>query len=327
MLNIFPTEIIYNIFTFLDIKTFSSILLTNKHNYNYLHELKWDIIDIMSSPGHPIPLNYYTYNNYKYCIDWITIIYNKTIIPESVVEIFMIKNKLHDYSDISKFNVKLLLKYQKFSHNFLLQYYHLCDYKTLLSHQNLPQSLINIIVSTNELDQNDWYNLLSTQIYDLNFIDNYIERINWHWHAVSINKDVINTEILSKYYNNLIWPELTKHGINQDILEIFIHKLDRVSWSNVAYYSKLSSDFILKYKSFLNPQILFRTQILEYDTIITLIHSQYNIFDIEESWVNVALYQFLDYDFIQKYKNNLSIKYLIRNPKIKRKDIFLIYNE
>lgn len=326
MLNIFPIEIVYNILVFVNIKTYSKILLLNKKHYNSFNPSKWNIIDNMKFANHPIPLNYNTYNNYKYNIDWITIIYNKTTIPESVIEIFMIKDK-SDNDDISKFNIKLILKYQKLSHDFLLRFYQLCDWKILLSHQNLPQSLIEKIISENELDPIDWYNLLSTQKYNLEFINNNIERINWHWHAVSINKDVITTDILSKYYDNLIWPELTKHGINQDIIEIFIYKLDPISWSNVAYYSQLSNSFILKYISFLNPQILFRTQQLDHTTIIYLVNLQKDIFDIEESWVNIALYQSLDFNFIYTYKNNLSLKYLIRNPKIKRKDLYLIYDK
>lgn len=324
MLNTFPNEVFYSIIKWVDLKTFSSILMLNKTHYSILNPCKWDIIDTINKPGSPVPLTIETYNNYKYMIDWITVIYNKIHIPESVIEIFM---KKHDHTDqinkhLSKFDLKILLKYQKLSSSFIVKYYHLCDLETLILEQNIPEELLVKIVSENNLSYSQWHNLLVTQKYSLSFIEKNLNNINWY--AVSCNKDVVTTEILIKYYDNLVWPELTKHGINQELIELFIHKLDNISWTNVAFFSKLSSDFIIKYKQYLNLQIIFRTQELKYDTIYYLLNRQ-DEFDKIESWINIALYQSLDYDFIFTNKHQLELKYLIRNPRIKRKHLFQIF--
>lgn len=326
MLNIFPPEIVNDILKYIDLQTFSNIIQTNKkHNEIYYKnkDERWSIIDNIKKPGSPVPLNIETFHNYRYCIDWVTIIYNKMYIPESVIEIFM-KQENNDINEsIARFDVKLILKQQKLSANFISKYYNLCGWENLILNQDIPLQLLFKIVSENTLSPTQWHNLLVTQKYDLIFIEQNIQNINWF--AVSCNKDVITTEILLKYYDFLIWPELTKHGINEEIISIFIDKLDIISWNNIAFYSKLSSNFIIKYRNYLNVQILFRTQQLDYDTILYLIKNQ-DEFDNHESWINIALYQSLDYNFIKTYKENLSLTYLVRNPRIKRKDLYTLYS-
>lgn len=319
MINVLPNEILFMIFKYINIKTFSSIILLNKNHFYILNNLKWDIIDIMLKPESPIPLNMETYTNYKYSIDWITIIFNKQIIPESVVEIFM---KHENENLFYKFDVKLLVKYQKFSKEFILKYYKYFQFDDLIMYQNVPEELLENIISQYLLTPVDWYNILINQKYSLQFIDKHIDDIVWY--ALSCNKDIVTTDVLLKYYDFLIWPELTKHGINEDILQVFLHKLDPISWSNVAFFSKLSDSFILQHTDHLNLQIIFRSQLLQSDTIIKLVQSQ-DASEQIESWCNIALHQSLDYNFIYQHKHNLQLTYLIRNPRIKRKDLQLVF--
>lgn len=328
MINRFPNEIIFEILKYTDIKTFSSLLSSNIQNYNLLNPLKWEIIDSMINTGHPVPLNLETYNNFIFTIDWITIIYNKINIPESTIELFMINRSESESESINihKFDINILLKYQKLSEQFLCKYYHLCDWKVLIIDQKLPIQILEKIISHHysEMFPMHWYNILYHQKYSLeNFIQKYgTEVINWY--AVSCNKDAVTPDILVKYYDYLVWPELTKHGLNEEIIEMFIHKLDPISWSNIAFYSKLSSNFILKYRNSLNSQIILRCQTLNSETLLELLSTQEG-YEKEESWINISLYQSLDYHFIKTHKDNLSIKYLIRNPRIKRKDLFVLY--
>ena len=330
MLNTFPIEIIHSILQWIDLRTYSEIILLDKLHHNTFfsnnHSIKWETIDIIKKRGSPVPLTLDTYINYKFAIDWITIIYNKINIPENILELFMKGSLLttNFLDDKDKFDIKIILKSQKLSHDFLRKYHHLCEWENLIVNQNLPEDLLIKIVSENELSPTQWYNLWTTQKYSIDFIDSYLNYIVWH--AVSSNKNVITPEILTKYYDQLVWPQLTTHGLNQDIIEIFIHKLDLISWTNIACFSKLTPEFIIKYHRYLNLQIIFRSQELNTNTIIYLIRLL-DDFDKEESWINIALYQTLDYNFIYNFKNNLSYKYLIRNPRIKRKDIYLIYND
>ena len=328
MLNIFPTEIVYSILPWIDLKTYSSIILLDKHHYDTFFSndkpfLKWEIIDLIYKRGSPVPLTLETYFNYRFAIDWVTIIYNKIRIPEHVIELFM-KNA-EDYIDTrDRFDIKIILKSQNLSHEFLRKYHHLCGWENLIVDQNLPEDLLVDIVSKNELSPTQWYNLWITQKYSIQFIETNIQYAVWH--AISSNKDVITTEVLTKYYDLLVWPQLTVHGINQEIIEVFIQKLDMISWSNIACFSKLTSDFIIKNRRHLNFQIIFRSQKLDSHTITYLINLL-DDFDKEESWINIALYQSLDLNFISKYKNELCPKYLIRNPRIKRRDIYTVYSE
>lgn len=332
MLNIFPTEIVYSILPWVDLKTYSSIISLNKQHYNTFFSkndpsLKWDIIDLINKRGSPVPLTLDTYFNYRFAIDWITIIYNKIRIPEHVIELFMKNgsNTKQDQENIKDtFDIKIILGSQKLSHDFLRKYHELCGWENLIVNQNLPEDLLIKIVSENHLSPTQWYNLWITQKYSIHFIDTYFDFAVWH--AISSNKDVITTDVLNKYYDHLIWPQLTVHGINQEIIEAFIQKLDMISWTNIACFSKLSCDFIIKYRSHLNLQIIFRSQQVNSDTIIYLINLL-DDFDKEESWINIALYQSLDFNFINKFKNELSSKYLIRNPRIKRKDIYNVYSK
>lgn len=311
MFNLFPQEISDLIIKYTDLPTLSKLLRINKYTYNYINGRKWNYIDNMIDIGICIPLNKETYNEYIYCIDFTTLIYNKYKIPDSVII------ELSSYIDF-----ELLSRNQKLSDTILYKFYDRIKIINLLSEQVLPYDLLLLIVENFILNSAEWHWICKQQKFDIHFINTYLTNIDWN--ALSQNKNVISLDILNTYMDKIVWNELTNNGISEDILVLCTHKFDRFSWNNISYTSKLSSEFILKYKEHLNIYALISCQTLEENVILELINSE-EFYPKVDLWNKVASCQSLTKSFILKYKEHIQLRFLIRNKKIKRsilKDIF-----
>lgn len=311
MFNIFPSEIIDLILKYTDLPTFSKLLYINKYTNTILSSKKWDYIDNMIDIGTCIPLNKQTYNEYLYTIDFTTLIYNKHIIPDSVII------ELSPYIDF-----ELLSRHQTLSNTILYKFYDRMKILDLLSEQVLPNDILLTIVENCTLNSADWFWICKKQIFDIHFIRKYINHIDWN--ALSQNKNVISLDVINNYMDKIIWSEITNNGLSEEILNACIHKFDRFSWNNICYTSKLSSGFILKYKEHLNIFAILSCQELEEHVILELINSE-TFYPKCDLWNKVASCQRLSKEFILENFDHLPLRFLIRNKKIKRrilKDVF-----
>lgn len=311
-----PNEIWLNIFKNIDLKTLSSLICTNKSFKNIIEPNKWDIIDSMSERGTPIPKNLNTYFEYMYCIDWTTYVYKKMTIPEDVII------KLNEYVDFAVITTK-----QKFSENLIRKYFNRIPMINLLMFQKVPIDILEAIIISKNPDnfQRDyWRYVWKNQKITIHFLNKFKGYVDWH--ALSSNKDALTYDIINEHQNELIWPELTSHGIHECIIEKFIYKMDPFSWKNISYFSKLSEIFIRKYINNLDILALFTSQQMSEILILELIEKVKDENDIVDMWSKIALNQSLTNGFIQKYKDKLNLIFMIRNQSIKRKYLKQIYN-
>ena len=323
-----PIELWKDIIKYIDIRSLSKLICTNKFFYNRIHFDKWYYIDNLLDSVYGtclIPNTKETFLNYRYIITWTDIILSRNgkhdiIIPEHVL------SWIEDKRDLEIISV-----YQKFSENLIRKLFDKIDYRNLLTNQSLPIDLLERIIKSQYtgqvefiLQSNDWYNIWSKQKINFNFVQQYINHIQWQ--PISCNKSVVSFELIDAYSEHLIWQEITKHGINEFIIEKYLHKMDIICWANVAQFTKLSSRFIKQYKTNLNfyLNILLRYQILDEDYLLELI-SSFDDFDYEIYFESIALNQKISYQFILSYQEHLSLKSMIRNKHILREDLAKIY--
>lgn len=295
----------------------SSLLCTNKFFNNMIEPNKWDIIDNMIKRGIFIPMNKSTYFQYIYCIDWTTFVYNDINIPEDVII------ELHNFIDFPVITTK-----QKFSENLIRKFYDKIPMTNLLMFQKVPIDILTPLVESqicNQFQNNTyWYYIWKMQNITVDFINKFKTHVDWH--AISSNKDALSIDLINAFHNELIWPEVTLHGIHESIIEHFIYKMEPFSWKNVAYFSQLSENFIRKYEDKLDTLALFSSQQMSEQLIEHLLTKVTNEFDIYEVWSKIALNQNLSIEFIKKYEDKLNLNYMIRNPRVKRKNLKLVYS-
>jgi hypothetical protein len=315
-----PFEILLNIFKYMDVYSLSNLISTNNFFYNIINSNKWRLIDNLIDKNFiQIPNNIKTYNNYKYIINWTNIILHrkdthKIIIPEHVISWIP---DLHD--------LELISIYQKFSESLIRKLFYKLSWKNLLSHQILPVDIIEIIIfdSNRIIDNQDWFNICSKQPITYEFIETYEHKIQWH--PVSSNKHCVSFELIDKYSDKLIWQEITKHGINENILIKYTEKFDFICWSNISQFTKLSLNFIKCFLEHLDLNIIFRYQSINDEYYIDELIDRFNL-DSDIYFQSISLNQPLGDFFLTKYKNQLSLKLLIRNKKILRSHLAKIYD-
>lgn len=313
-----PFDILINILKYIDIYSFSKLSSTNLYFYNILKLNKWKIIDnLLYKNFIYIPKNIDTYNNYKYIINWTSIVLYrkdkyKTIIPENVISWI---SDVHD--------LELISVYQKFSESLIRKIIHKISFKNILANQTIPIDIIQLLIfeNNNRIDNQDWFNIWSKQPITFEFIQMFEDKIQWH--PVSSNKNCVCFELIDKYHDKLIWQELTKHGINEHILIKYIHKFDHICWINISQFTKLSINFIKTYIIYLDLNIILKFQILNEYYIDELIH-QYNLVS-NVYFQSISLHQPLGEFFLEKYKYKLPLKLLIRNKKILRTHLVKLY--
>jgi hypothetical protein len=267
----------------------------------------------MNDRGLFIPKNKDTYIEYLYCIDWTTFVVNEIIIPEDVII------QLNEFIDFVVITTK-----QKFSENLIRKFYNRIPMNNLLTYQQVPMDILTPIIDSKipEFFEN-WYLVWRYQKIDIDFIKRFYQYVDWH--AISQNKDALSIDLINEFYNNLIWHEITMHGINEAIVEHYIHKMNSFAWTNVACFSKLSNNFILKYENNLDTILIFTSQQISEELIEYFLEKLSNNNMIEHIWSKISLNQKLSFEFIKKYKDKLNLLYLIRNPYIKRKYLKLLY--
>ena len=308
-----PYDILTHILKYTDVITISKLQCVNLHFYNTINPNKWHLIDNTPFNITFVPSTIETYNNYIYCINFFEILQSKKHIPEQIIE------RINDYQTL-----KLICLYQRFSETLLNKIYLKIHPQVLLSYQVLPTDIL-FHLTHNELlsfTNNDWYMIWSKQKINLQYIEKYIDNVQWT--PLSSNEYSVSFEFIEKYHTNISWHQLTKHGINEHIIEKYIFKFDSICWSNISQYTKLSKRFITKYINDLHIDIILRFQSLEEDILTTLLSSN-DQSSIDHYSELISLNQKVSIDFIKTHK--LPLKHLVRNKKIPRKilaNVFLL---
>jgi hypothetical protein len=316
MINI-PNEIWYCIFKYLDVKCCSNLSKTSRAFYNNFGKNKWMYIDLMDEPGLFTPYTLETYKNYKYIVDFNTIILNKLNVSDEVLCYMCEIPELH-------MDLRTICVYQTLSDDIIRKLYNIIDWNVLLSYQQLPIDILYDIVKTKTINGSNWHKIWSKQKITYDFIlenEAFIE-----WHALSSNKEAISFELVRQFHNKLIWQELTKHGIHESLIAQFIHKMDFFCWINVSQFTQLSESFIKQYIDKLDINMVLRCQNVSEEYLLFLKHTVF-IFDNNDTefYKLLSLHQKLSFNFILENKESLYLKMMIRNKKISRNDLFIIY--
>lgn len=319
MINL-PQDVLENILRFLDPISLSQMCQVHPMLNEIIQSNKWRIID--NSPEDlklikAFPATKETFNTWRYLLDLTACLShhyeNDEIISEDV---------LLEFIDNQDMNWALVCSHQKLSEETLRSLHPMIPLTSLLTTQELSIDLLDTIILDHQSHWNDayWYYIFAHQKIDYSFITKYMAHVDWH--AVSQNKHAITMELIANHVNNLVWPEITKHGLAEELVEtrLLYGELDMFSWINIAMHSKLSTSFIQKHLLNLPVIYLVRCQDLEQDLIQYIVHADNN-YDDDLMWNTIAEFQRLSFEFIYEHKNKLSLTFLIRNVKIKRFDL------
>lgn len=313
-----PTEIWFNIFKHINMLDLSNMMCVNHHFYNLIQKNKWNFIDcLIDKDFNYIPKTRETFDNFKYCINWTDIILkypdNRNIIPNHVIE--WIDNKQ---------DLEYMCIYQNLSEATIYKLFNKINWKLFLTYQTLPLSLIKNIVETYDIAYGDWYYIWLNPNLDFDFIIKYQDFAQWR--VISSNKNIITYDLIQKYGDRLFIHEITRHGINESIVNYYLPKMDHICWINVSQFTKLSEEFIKKHIDKLNLQFIVKYQDISEEYLITIIDNLGSNEDHIGLFQSISLHQKLSYDFMLKYKDNLHIKNLIRNKNILRNDIYKLFD-
>lgn len=317
-----PDDIWFTLSKYIDLPTISTCLSVNKKTFEQLNKIKWNLIDEMlmfHKSFSCFPKTRDTYHEYKYCIDFVSLLYNEENkthfkLSEDTIDIF-----------INDINFDLLCSFQSLTPVTIEKHYsQITNLNILLRTQKLPQYLIEILVSNYTLDNSHWKSICEYQTLTVDFIQKYYPFINWH--ALSTNKESITIDLINQYPNQLKWTELSNLGLSEDVIESCRHKLDTFSWINITFTSKLSSRFIKKHLRNLDIMRVITCQQIDEETILYLIEKGLIAGYPEDSlWKKVSTTQTLTLGFIQEHKSKLDLNSLVRNPKIKRSHLKKVY--
>lgn len=316
-----PLETWMHILKFTDIVTMSNLCCVNQYFNNMINNNLWMIIDKLHKYTDTIliPKTIWTFNKYRYLIDWNSIImYNQQhnkIIPEDVIL------WIPDIQDLQTIAV-----YQTLSEETITMLYDKIDWSTLLSKQIVPIDIIYYIVNSQNdtwsLSNADWFNIWAYQKLDCAFVTRFLDQAEWH--ALSSNKEMVSFDFISMFGENIIWQEFTKHSIHENILEFYIHKFDFVCWNNISRYTELSNEFMKRHLKNLDIGTLIRYQSISQPLLDEIVNN-FNDTDIDFYMQNIGTYQKLSKQFIQRFKTYLPLRVLIRNKWIPRSQIHSIY--
>ena len=304
-----PFELWSEIFKYLDLKNLSKINCLNKYFNYFIQKDKLDIIDSFYTKNFLfIPKTRDTYINYYYCIDWTKFVLNNMTIPEHVIRWITERNDL-----------EMIALHQELSPCLVEYISDRVQFDTLITKQKIPLQMLEYkINSLASLTNFQWYLIWSSQNVDYDFIIRHFNNIQWQ--PLSTNKDAMSYKIIHSFSENLIWPEITRHGIHECIINEFKHKMDRFCWINISEYTNLSQEFIKENLHVLDFNRVIRYQTLDEDFIIDIVD---NLTDTEKyMYINIiSLNQKISIKFLKKYVKFISLRTLIRNDKILRKDI------
>jgi hypothetical protein len=285
-----------------------------------IREYKWDVIDKIEERQGPtclIPNTKETYENYRYVIDWAMLVYKqKKHIPEKVIE------ELCDELDMGLVSI-----FQRFSEDLLRKIHDKIPFTTMLLHQKVPIDLLEELIEQNRdgIDRIQWNHICRYQPLTMDFIIR--NEANIDWFILSENKNALTCDLIDTFSDRLLWPELTKHGLNEKLIEMRLQRgggLDYFSWVNVASVSCLSVSFIRKHHKSMPLSTLFHSQKLD-ETMIEYLVSTVSDHEMDEIWRKIASHQHLSEAFIKRYKDKLQVHLLVRNSKVKRKALKNVY--
>lgn len=316
-----PFETLVHILKYTDVKTLGNLCSVNKYFNNIISVNLWMIIDSLYKYTDTIliPKTIWTYNKYRYLIDWNTIImYNQQhnmTIPEDVVI------WIPDIQDL-----QMIAAYQTLSEETITILYDRIEWSTLLSKQSVPINIIYYIIDSQtdiwSLSNADWFNIWSYQKLDCDFVTRYFDKVEWH--ALSSNKEIVSFDFISKFGEHIVWQEFTKHSIHENILEYYIHKFDFICWNNISRYTELSDKFMKCHLKHLDIGSLIRYQSIS-DQLLNEIVDNFSDTDMDFYMPNIATYQNLSQPFVEKYKMYLPLRALIRNKWVAKSIIHKIY--
>ncbi|NDG32040.1 hypothetical protein EB118_18440, partial [bacterium] len=254
------TDVIIRILQYTNLPTLSAFACVSKATYACVQTHKWDIIDHFDHTNY-IPNTHETNINYYLAIDWTTILI-KNKVPQSVLSTVLL--------DIQDIHIACI--HQTLPEDVIRLHLHNLDHSALLCHQQLPLDIVEWIINNKMMNNSDWNALFRTQkCVNVALIQKYRHFVNWR--SVSCNKYLCG-DVITEFYHNLIWPEVTKNGVNQHVLEQVIDLLDPISWTNVSWFSQLSHEFIHKYLALLDIRVILHTQDVPEDIIDSIVHTQ-----------------------------------------------------
>lgn len=332
-----PCEIMLYILKQTDVRTVSVMCCVNTYFYKLMKANKWSIIDSIfvknNNEKYIIPANGKTYKAYRYVIDFhlphVVTRPQRKRLNKSVLETLMKENGI---------NMEYIVINFVLAEDFLSIHWEKMSTYNILMYQNLP---LNVILSiANKYYENHrehldyWEAICRCQTLPLYVIDQYLSCINWF--VLSGNKKTLTIDVLKKYSDKVMWAEVTKLGVVEELINEFVESMTRytstalcsICWMNISCYSQLSDEFIRKYINKLNIKFLLVYQNLKPDTIEELIgfatHPMSGI-ESEQMWDKVSEYQCLSYSFIRKHKGHLKLHKLISNRKISRRDLYTVF--
>lgn len=315
-MNTVPVEIWFDIIKYLTISDLSNLMCINKHLSHLIKTNKWSFIDEISDSNIYIPKTLETYKNFRFCIDWCNIILSnpnrRDIIPNEVIQ------WIEDRQDL-----EYICIYQDLLEKTIRKCFKKVNWRLLLTYQILPVDLIEIIVETYDLSNSDWNLIWINPNINLDFLIKNIDRAQWH--IISSNKNLISFQLIEKYGNRLSLHELTKHGINEEIINYYLPKMDMICWINVSQFTKLSMVFIKTHIDKLNLQFLVNCQDIDEMYLENIIKNRLEDNNYPMFFQAISLNQKLSHNFIKKYKDDLYLKNLIRNKRILRKDLHALF--
>ncbi len=325
-----PYEIWEGILKYTSLYTISQMQVVSTFFRDTIYNNRYRFIDVLHNNSEIlIPKNRETYQHYKYCISWRSIIMNNRKLNKKIPE-----NVIEWITDSSDLNV--IAVYQTFSESFLKKYFTKFSWKVLVFNQKLPLDILVNIIETDilfslTLTENDtyslWNKIWSNENITFSFLEKYIHYVQWH--PVSCNKSLVSFELIDKYADNLVWQEFTKHSINEHILTHYVHHFDFICWSNIAEYTKLSYEFIITHFAHLhlNLNTILRFQKIPEWLLIDWIE-EYGV-EYFSDWMyfeSVCLNQKMSKTFIETYKEYLPLKNLIRNKHVSRTTLQEIFD-
>lgn len=318
-MNKIPIEIWFDICKYVSIYEISNLMCINTRISNIIKQNKWSFIDNIYnkiSSTTIIPKTPETFNNFRFCIDWCNIILNnpnrRDIIPNEVIQ------WIEDRQDL-----EYICIYQDLSETTIRKCFNKINWRLLLHYQTLPVDLIEFITETYDLSNSDWNLIWLNPNINLEFLVKYIDHAQWH--VISANKNLISFKLIEKYGNRLSLHELTKHGVNENIIKYYLPKMDIICWINVSQFTKLSMTFIKEHIDQLNLQFILNCQEIDESYLEDIIKNRLDDNNYTMCFQAISLNQKLSSDFIKKYKDDLYLKNLIRNKRISRKDLSVIF--
>ena len=253
--------------------------------------------------------------------------------------------------NLENIDLELLLKHQILGRGILLldEFWNKIKENNLMNilikYQNLHIDVLNKVIE----EDIDWDILCKYQALTFDILENNKDKINWD---IISECQFMTLEFIAENKDKINWDELGKNSkiqflLNDSFLELF---QEYNLWSSLIWSKNVSNEYVLK-----NLDKLDDTQILDlleirkfsqdeleiiiekynnleglFDSIsegqelsLDFINKNFDKLDVE----NICMYQKVDYEFIYKFRNDLSLKKLSYNENLTEEIIVKIYEK